>query len=425
MPVAPQSGPGSASWTALTVPQEPSSGRTRPGVAASNEGLRRLAMVATMAQRFAPDEWRRINARLNEDPDRHGLPQRRDGSVLLGSFNIRKLGDPDNRSDGEWEFLAKACASFDLLAVQEIMSDLGGLRRLRAEMADHARSDGEGFAAVVSDETGAFAGERGLRERLGFVYRWPLVERMEIASDLTYDRSRTLRTLAEHKAELTAALQASDDPGEFDPPFFVTFARQPHGVAFRVNAAQPYEFMAVNAHLIYGNRIDDRRREFTALVDLLKSRLAEDSSTSLILMGDLNLDFDKPDSDRDRIDRQLKDLDASLDAAGAHINFPFLDVHSGNTEVFRTNARQSQTYDHIGLFARDPRLPKHDQNANMPLAAIGPDYGVFDFMALFSEAIHDKAWTDITDAERRQLWAKAEHSLSDHLPLWLRLPLAT
>ena len=288
------------------------------------------------------------------------------------------------------------------------MSDLSGLRHLRKELAKRVESDTEGFAAVVSDETGAFAGERGLRERLGFVYRWSVVERMEIASDLTYDRTKTFKTLVNNKAALIEALEAcDDDAGEFDPPFFVTFARQPHGVAFRTRGENPYEFMAVNAHLIWGDGRGDRRQEFTALMDLLKSRFADDGAT-LILMGDLNLDFDDPERDRLRVDNEIKNLDASLTDSGSHINFPFLDSHKGRDDVFRTNARLSQTYDHIGLFAHDPRLPSYDLNELMPQTPEGPDYGVFDFMTLFSEAIYDKAWTELTNTERKTLWAKAE-----------------
>ena len=377
-----------------------------------------------MAEHFEPGEWERINAALDDNPGVYGFPERVDGSALLGSFNIRKLGDPDNRNAGDWEFLARICAQFDLLAVQEIMSDLGGLRRLRDELGKSVDGHREGFAAVVSDETGAFVGERGLRERLGFIYRWPVIERMEIASDLTYDRTKTLGALVENKDALIEALQeCGDSAGDFNPPFFVTFARQPHGVAFRIVGPNPYEFMAVNAHLIFGDRIGDRRREFTALLDLLKSRLCDDDSVNLILMGDLNLDFDDPDKDRPRVDRLIKDLDGSLADVGSHINFPFLDRHKGRDGVFRTNARQSQTYDHIGLFAHDPRLPAYDKNELMPEAPEGPDYGVFDFMGLFSESIYGKTWDDLGEAERKALWAKSEHSVSDHLPLWLRLPL--
>ena len=249
---------------------------------------------------------------------------------------------------------------------------------------------------------------------------------MEIASDLTYDRAKTFKTLVDNKAALISALEACEgDAREFHPPFFVTFARQPHAVAFRVSGENPYELLAVNAHLIFGDRIDDRRREFTALMDtdLLKSRLADDANINLILMGDLNLDFDNPERDRPRIDEEIKNLDATLTDTGSHINFPFLDQHKGRDEVFRTNARLNQTYDHIGLFAHDRRLPSYDQNDLMPQTPEGPDYGVFDFMTLFSEAIYGKAWNELGDAERGLLWKKAEHSVSDHLPLWLRLPL--
>lgn len=52
-----------------------------------------------MADHFDPKEWQRINARLDEAPDRYGFPERRDGSMLLGSFNIPfdydRLSQPD------------------------------------------------------------------------------------------------------------------------------------------------------------------------------------------------------------------------------------------------------------------------------------------------------------------------------------------
>ena len=117
-----------------------------------------------MAKQLTSADWKLIRARLNEDPRRYGLPQREYGSVLLGSFNIRKLGSPRSRNAGTWEFLADVCRSFDLLAVQEIMDDLSGLRRLMSLL-------GPEFSMVVSDLTGVFPGEPGLGERLGFIYR--------------------------------------------------------------------------------------------------------------------------------------------------------------------------------------------------------------------------------------------------------------
>ena len=48
---------------------------------------------------FTVAEWKRIEDELTANRDRYGFPQREYGSVLLGSFNVRKLG----------EFLARIC----------------------------------------------------------------------------------------------------------------------------------------------------------------------------------------------------------------------------------------------------------------------------------------------------------------------------
>ena len=46
-----------------------------------------------MAAPFTPAGWALIRDRLAENELRYGLPQRRAGSVVLASFNIRKCGD--------------------------------------------------------------------------------------------------------------------------------------------------------------------------------------------------------------------------------------------------------------------------------------------------------------------------------------------
>ena len=183
--------------------------------------------------------------------------------------------------------------------------------------------------------------------------------------------------------------------------------------------------MAINAHLIYGKEfgIDVRREEFAALMALLGGRLLDDEQANLILMGDLNLDFDDEKADRKRIDDEIRRLDKELDREGAHINFPFLDPHEGCDGAFRTNARQKQTYDHIGFFAHNPRLPSHDKNRQMPLSEHGPDYGMFNFMELFSEAIYGTPFGDLDEIDKKALYGKMEHMVSDHLPIWVRLPL--
>ena len=385
-----------------------------------------------MATQFTSAEWRRIREKLEAAPERYGLPQREYGSVLIGSFNIRKLGSARSRNSDTWEFLADVCRSFDLLAVQEIMDNLSGLRRLMSLL-------GPEFSMVVSDQTGVFPGEPGVGERLGFIYRWNTVERMEVASDVTYDRSKVIDSIASDYDTFIGVMtpyvrQLADYKAgrrrrkpRLNLPVFLSFIRQPFCVTFRIPGhpgTQPYELMAINAHLYFGNYITDRRQEFNALTDWIMSRLRAHSSAyypNFMLLGDLNLDYDNPATDRARIEQRIKGFNMELE--GANVNFPFLDVHPQRQDLFRTNARLTETFDQIGLFNRDPRLPTYGDNAKMGSAPTGPDYGVFEFGNLFSEALLGRPYLELSTGERADLVAKFEYKVSDHLPLWVRLPL--
>lgn len=394
------------------------------------------------AKQFTKGEWKAIKKALDKAPERFGLPRREYGSVLLASFNIRKLGSSRGRSQDTWEFLAYVCRHFDLLAVQEIMDDLSGLRRLMSLL-------GPEFGLIISDTTGAFPGKRGLAERLGVIYNRRIVERTEIATDITYDRTEVLKTLALNRAAINPVLKRLGDyleelkkweDGETNTrpkkptkaklrmPVFLTFIRQPFCVSFRIHGhpgTEPYEFMAVNAHLNYGDPKHDPKQEFYALMDWIIERAGQEGKVyypNFILLGDLNLDFDDPDKDKKRLEKDIKALN-KVSHKGVSVNFPFLDIHPKQSEVFRTNARMSQTYDQIGLFSRDERLPTYLDNATMGEKPTGPDYGVFNFSNLFSEVLEGKPFDDLSQPEQKSLLARFEHKVSDHMPLWVRLPL--
>jgi len=390
------------------------------------------------AKQFTPAEWKQITRTMEEDPVEYGLPGRVYGSVVLGSFNIRKLGSSRSRSPETWEFLANTCRYFDLLAIQEILDDLSGLRRLMSLL-------GPDFGLIISDTTGAFPGRRGLAERLGFVYNRRLVERTEIATDITYDRTEVLKTLALNRKKITtvinrygkyledvAAWEAGGKVGakpkeptkaQMRMPVFLTFIRQPFCVGFRIHGhpgIDPYEFMAVNAHLNYGDPKHDPIQEFHALMNWIVARAVQKGKAyhpNFLLMGDLNMDFDDPVKDRERIIGEIKELN-TVTQEGVSVNFPFLDVHPDRPDVFRTNARESETYDQIGLFSRDKRLPTYKINkTEMGKSPVGPDFGVFNFADLFATAL------GVPDSQRKQLVKRFEHKVSDHMPLWLRLPM--
>jgi hypothetical protein len=323
--------------------------------------------------------------------------------------------------------------------VQEALDDLRGITRLKEMM-------GPEFALAISDATGTFPGEPGVAERLAFIYNWNRVRRGEVASDISYDRSKLLKTQLEHHDEIEEALrryfeeQKAFESGErqtrptFDPPaFFLSFIRTPYLVAFEVvghPSSRTYRLMAINAHLLFGNTMRERRLEFDALMDWIVARVRQDSAyyKNFVLLGDLNLKFDDPARDRAAIAEHLKDFDTKS-GEEVRVSFPFLDPHPGRTEVFRTNARLDETFDQIGLFYRPQDLPPHLQGRKMGEdTRLGPDYGMFNFVQLFSEVTRNRPFVpdppdEPTKQAEKEFVARFEHKVSDHMPIWVRIPL--
>ena len=388
-----------------------------------------------MASRFSNPEWTKIKKELENDPDKYGFPIRNEKSVLLGSFNIRKLGKVANRNKAEWEFLVKICKQFDLLAVQEILDDSSGIRKLHSDM----NKQGDHFGLIISDATGTFPGESGSPERLGYIFRWETVERCEVVSDVTYDRTKVVRNIYENLEAITNSFSDFDtkmrsfeadlrsSKPKIKMPVFLSFIRQPYVVGFRIGpkAQDPTEFMAVNAHLLFGDFMSDREQEFDALMEWIIERVKQQTNTyfdNFILLGDLNLNFDNPARDRAKVSKKMKTFDGNAGNT-FNVNFPFLDVHKGMNEVFRTNARKTETFDHIGLFFKGDSLPTFEQNENMDDNVNGPNYGMFDFVDLFAVATKGKEFSQMSSAEKKSFYKKFEFKVSDHMPIWFRLPM--
>ncbi len=397
---------------------------------------------------FSPEAWRRVMETLDADEARYGLPERRPDSVVLASFNIRKLGTVENKSKGSWNFLRRFADRCDLLAIQEVQDNLAGLQYLHGLL-------GPDYHLVVSDAAGGVPGFGSPRERLAFLYREPHVRRTQIASDIAFERSFVFDQIWDNRKDLIASLVAYDQEmaqhalkiADYEQglrrsrpskpplilPFFLTFIRSPHLAGFEVPGfgdALPYRFVTVNAHLLYGDKHrqkDDREREFQALLRWLILRAKETHRgfhEDIVLLGDLNLDFEDDEARREAITEDIKRINETelRHRDAAHVNFPFITPHP-TRGVIRTNARQDQTYDQIGLFMHDPRLPVVDDNDIAGSVDGSYDYGMFDFVRLFAEALHGiGANLDTLDEEaRRALLERFEHDVSDHMPIWVRL----
>jgi len=384
-----------------------------------------------MASSFSKQEWSAIFATLDKHDAALGFPKRHRKSVVLGTFNIRKIGKVAGKSAGSWEMLRRIVSRFDLIAIQEVQDDLGGIRHLKSLL-------GPSYGLVVSDTTGTYPGESGNTERLAFLFNWRRVKRTEVASDITYDRSHVLNGLFDNRADFQKAfadhaawLKAHPKKTRAVPsPHFVTFIRQPLVASFEVGGgknSEPYRFLAVAAHLLYGTSVKERTDEFYALVSWLVNRAKQAKrmyTPNILLLGDMNLDFDDPASDRPRIEAFLKSLNKAevRGSTQAKFNFPFLDEHP-TRGLFRTNARMNQTFDQIAVIYTDRRLPDHKQNASAGKnGRDGYDYGMVNFVELFARALHGKGYAELTKTEQKALLKKFEFDLTDHMPIWIRLP---
>ncbi|MCP5084804.1 MAG: endonuclease/exonuclease/phosphatase [Alphaproteobacteria bacterium] len=417
-----------------------------------------------MAEMFTEAEWAAIRTELAADPVKYGLPTRQYGSVLIASFNIRKLGKlgAKGRDDATMAFLADVCRRFDLVAVQEVMSDMTALRRMRDLM-------GARYGLAVSDIVGTFPGERGNEERLAFIYNPALVRRAELVTSVSTSRTKVLKTLARHHKEIFNVMDNSADAeaqrkyitetvpeyhrkldaGERprapkEPRFkvnvdpFLQFIREPFAVAFEVHGhpgLDSYNFLAVNAHLQFG-RMKDRKAEARAIFEWIIHKVESAEARNIVVLGDLNFDLNRPREDLKEIITEFKKIRRSGKNKNMYVSFPFIFPHPRPPglhppgDVYRTNIRLNQTYDQIGVFSRDDQVGKHlettytghgdETNWGEPNY---PDYGVFNFSDLFSVALNGKPLSALTKSKRTAFIKRFEHKVSDHMPIWYRVPL--
>ena len=195
-----------------------------------------------MPSHFSNTEWKKINTEFEKSAESYGLPKRRKDAVIIGSFNIRKLGSVKKRTEQSWELLKQTISRFDLIAIQEVMDDLSGLEHLRSLL-------GEDYGMIVSDVTGAKPGNGGNAERLAYLFNWKKIQRTALASDISFDRTEIVNKLYKHRElfnqafsqyseELTAREQKAIErkaEGKKAPskpsielPEFLSFIRQPH-----------------------------------------------------------------------------------------------------------------------------------------------------------------------------------------------------
>jgi endonuclease/exonuclease/phosphatase family metal-dependent hydrolase len=316
-------------------------------------------------------------------------PRRALDTLLLGTWNIREFDSTTwgDRLPESYAYIAEIVDRFDLVAVQEVRSDLRALKKLQFRL-------GPNWSYLVSDVT---RGRQGNQERLAFLYDTRKVRFLGMAGELV---------LPPVKAPKAAGSTAK--PKEIPAQ---QVARTPLMAAFQVGWTR---FILATVHILYGPSTAEpvaRIEEIRQVARFLKDRTDDETEDirNFIVLGDFNI---------------FSTTDKTMDALTKDGGFT---VPEGTTVIPGTNVDKNKKYDQIAYRARGDRF-----------ASTGKA-GSFDFYEhVFTDADADtyrpyidayidkrhkagkKSPKKPADAsgQRSQFKKWRTYQMSDHLPLW-------
>ena len=154
--------------------------------------------------------------------------------------------------------IAAVLSRFDVVAVQEVRSDLRALRYLLKAL-------GPDWGFTLTDVT---KGQAGNDERMAFLFDTRRVTPSGLACEI---------------------VMPEDDPRVSPTAFARQFARTPYAVSF---ASAGKTFILVTLHVVYGKTPSDRVGELTAIAQWLAgwANEAAEWGHNLICLGDFNID---------------------------------------------------------------------------------------------------------------------------------------
>jgi len=186
-------------------------------------------------------------------------------SLILGTWNIRNFDDDrfnyGPRLKESLHYIAEILSRFDVVAVQEICSDLAPLNRLMGLL-------GQQYDYIMTDVT--HSGLGGNKERLGFIYDRNKVGFKGVAGEIVLPDKMLIGGSPDKKRQ---------------------FSRTPFGVEFQ---AGWFKFLFLTVHIYYGNASKTspeyarRVKEIDAVAKYL-AKEAKASSSNQILVGDFNI----------------------------------------------------------------------------------------------------------------------------------------
>lgn len=300
------------------------------------------------------------------------IPERQiDHNLLLATWNIRAFGgltkkwhaQPDDEPRRDFHSIrciAEILSRFDVIAIQEVRSDLRALRHTLKVLNDPDPHWGVILTDVCRSRSGNY-------ERMAFLFDTRRVKPCGLAAELVLPRE----VVDENKLK----------EGALDRQF----VRTPYAVSFYAGGRT---FILVTVHIIYGKKQDtaERQKEIAAIADWLadwaKDLAADNREHNLLALGDFN------------IDKKEGPLYEALTGRG--LRTP-VELDNAQRTIF--DETKDSHYDQIAWFA--------DKQGKVPYLSL--DYrnkaGSFDFTP---HCLRDLELTNFQLSWR----------ISDHLPLW-------
>ena len=191
----------------------------------------------------------------NKDVENSGKDQQRDSVEIeppmglntptfrLAAWNIRIFSD-GSRTDDELRHITKVLIDYDFIAIVELRDEVV-LMRTEATLAGMGRD----YDYVASPPVGA-----KVKERYAFLFDPQIVQVIEQG-------------------------KVFPDPND-------TFLREPYFATFK---AGEFDFTAIAVHVIWGDSVNQRRREIQELAHVYQAvQAADDAEQDVILLGDFN-----------------------------------------------------------------------------------------------------------------------------------------
>jgi len=287
-------------------------------------------------------------------------------TLLLATWNIREFSD--NRRNESLHYMAEIISRFDLVAIQEVASNMNGLKKLVSLL-------GHNWDYVVTDST---TGKAGGGERMAFVYDKCKVFFRNMAGEIVLPDSKLINEKLQ-------------------------FARTPFTVAFQ---ASWFRFILTTVHIYYGTKGDeDPRRvaEIETIAKFLNDRTKKED-LSYILLGDFNI--------ANTNQATMK----ALEKNGFYIPEAIREHPSdlGNTKHYDQIAFRLKLDKDMTVFSES------DQRAGTFNFA---DYVyTLDDLDIYREYFDKKHTEGKTEKQISNYYKKwRTFEMSDHLPLWIEL----